>query len=193
MEIFLGLPLGWAVLALFGVVMLRANATYWLGRGLAAGARRSRLEKRLDNNVMHRAGHLINKFGPFAVTLCFLTVGLQTAVIVSSGLARMPQRRFLPAVVLGGLIWAVVYATIGLAALAAWFTLMLESPVTAAALAVAVVVAIVWVIWRSRRRQVPDTAPADDGSAGGAGDDAGGGRLAADPAAPPRSGPRTRP
>ena len=107
---------------------------------------------------MQRARRLINRFGPFAVTLCFLTVGLQSAVIGSAGLARMPQRRFLPAVVLGSLIWAVVYATVGLAAAAAWIALLLESPAAAAVLAGIAVLAAAYVIWRRRRKPAAPAA-----------------------------------
>jgi membrane protein DedA with SNARE-associated domain len=175
MDLFLSLPLGWAVLALFCGAMLRSNGTYWLARGLAAGARRTPLDRHLDSGVMHRAGRLINKFGPFAVTLCFLTVGLQTAVIGSAGLARMPQIRFLPAVALGSLIWAVVYATVGLAAVAAWLALLLESPAAAAVLAGVLVLGAAYLIWRKRRTAredgsaAADRAADDDGAAGGTG------------------------
>ena len=43
MEFFTSLPFGWAFLSLFGIVMARANATYWLGRGAAAGGRKTKL------------------------------------------------------------------------------------------------------------------------------------------------------
>ena len=43
-EIFLDLPLGWAIFTLFCGAMMRSNGTYWLARGLVAGARRTRLE-----------------------------------------------------------------------------------------------------------------------------------------------------
>src|SRR4051794_4947457 len=75
MDFFLGLPLGWAIAALFGGAMIRSNATYWLGRGVAAGCRHTRLEKHLDGPLMRRAEAMTARFGPFAVTLCFLTVG----------------------------------------------------------------------------------------------------------------------
>ncbi|MFT4470490.1 hypothetical protein ACMX2H_11350 [Arthrobacter sulfonylureivorans] len=103
------------------------------------------------------------RFGPLAVTLCFLTVGLQTAVIASSGIGRMPLRRFLPAVIVGSLIWAVVYATIGLAAMAAWFALILASPWAAAGVAVAV--AVVVLCLAKRRTKGHHAVGADDGGA----------------------------
>jgi membrane protein DedA with SNARE-associated domain len=164
MDFFLGLPLGWAIAALFGGAMIRSNATYWLGRGVAAGCRQTRLEKHVDGPLMRRAEAMMARFGPFAVTLCFLTVGLQTAVIGSSGIARMPLRRFLPAVIAGSLIWAVVYATVGLAAIAAWFALVLASPWAAAGAAVALAVVVLLLVNRRRRAQRNQQA-ADDGGA----------------------------
>ncbi|MEV7648347.1 VTT domain-containing protein [Arthrobacter sp. NPDC089319] len=163
MDFFLGLPLGWAIAALFGGAMIRSNATYWLGRGVATGCRHTRLEKHLDGPLMRRAEAMMAKFGPFAVTLCFLTVGLQTAVIGSSGIARMPLRRFLPAVIAGSLLWAVLYATVGLAAIAAWFALILASPWAAAGAAVAIAVVVPLLVRRRQRAQRHQEA--DDGGA----------------------------
>jgi membrane protein DedA with SNARE-associated domain len=153
MDIFLELPLGWAIFALFCGAMIRSNATYWLGRGAAAGARRTSLEKRLDSPVMKRAEGLMDRFGPFAVTLCFLTIGLQTAVIASAGIARMHLGRFLPAVMAGSLIWAVVYATVGLAAVAAWIGLVLASPAAAVVIAVLPVGLLACLLWYRKRRE----------------------------------------
>ena len=45
----------------------------------------------------------------------FLTIGLQSAINASAGMLRMPQRRFLPAVVLGAALWSLVYTTVGFA------------------------------------------------------------------------------
>jgi len=53
------------------------------------------------------------------VPLCFLTVGFQTAVIVTTGFTRMPLRRWIPAMLVGTLMWAGIYTTIGFAILAA--------------------------------------------------------------------------
>jgi len=186
-EIFLDLPLGWAILALFCGAMIRSNGTYWLAPGLVAGASRTRLEKQLDSDVMQRARRLMNRFGPFAVTLCFLTVGLQTAVLGSAGLSRMPQSRFLPAVVLGSLIWAVLYATVGLAAVAAWIALLFESPAMAAVLAGVVVLAAVYLVWRKRRGPRGDDDA--DGSGADDGDTDDGGAVAAPQATRERPNP----
>ena len=51
--------------------------------------------------------------------LCFLTVGFQTAVIITTGFTKMPLRRWVPAMLVGTFIWAVIYTTVGFAVLAA--------------------------------------------------------------------------
>ena len=63
---------------------------------------------------------MINRWGAYAVPLCFLTVGLQTAVIITTGFTKMPMRRWLPGMLLGTLIWAIIYVTIGFTLLAAF-------------------------------------------------------------------------
>ncbi len=105
----------WVVLVAFWIgATVRGTATYWIGRGVRAGGARSRWSHHLDRPSVLRAERFVRKVGPPAVTLGFLTVGLQTAINASSGMLRMPLRRFLPAVVLGALVWAVVYTTVGL-------------------------------------------------------------------------------
>ncbi len=109
------LPLAAAFAVLFVIVMARANATYWIGRGLRTGADRSRWGVRLDSSRMPRAQHLVAAWGPVAVTLSFMTIGLQTAINACAGAMRMPMRRYLPAVVAGSLLWATIYSALGTA------------------------------------------------------------------------------
>lgn len=153
MEYIISLPFGLAVSALFVIVMLRANATYWAGRGLAAGGRRTRLERRLDSPGMRRAEATIARWGAPAVSLCFLTVGIQTAINATAGLGRMPLRRYLPAVIIGSVLWAVLYATVGLAVLNAWLAAAAGSPVGIAAIAMLAGAIVTCVIVSRRRRQ----------------------------------------
>lgn len=102
----LELPLGWAYLTLFVIVTLRANATYWVGRLIVAGGRRSeKIERFLDGPTMARAEKFSRGWGVLAVPLSFLTIGIQTAVNLSAGALRMPLSRYLPAVTLGCMIW----------------------------------------------------------------------------------------
>ena len=114
MEAIRELPFALAFGILFVIVMLRANATYWLGRAADSGGRRSRrLQKRLEGTTMDRARVIMATWGVAAVPLSFLTIGLQTAINFSAGAMRMPVRRYLPAVIVGSLIWATIYATAG--------------------------------------------------------------------------------
>jgi membrane protein DedA with SNARE-associated domain len=111
----------WVVLAVlwFGA-FVRGTATYWVGRGVRAGGGRSRWGDRLDSPLVHRAEGWVRRFGAPAVTLGFLTVGVQTAINASAGMLRMPQRRFLPAVALGAALWSVLYTTVGFTVVDAW-------------------------------------------------------------------------
>ncbi len=159
----MSLPFGVALAALFAIVMIRVNVTYWLGRGAVAGLAHTRFAHTrfaasLQRPKAAQAQALIQRWGPYAVVLSFLTIGLQTAVNLAAGAARMPLRRYLPAAVVGSIIWAVLYATIGLAALEAWLAVAAASPVGAALLVTAVVAVIVWVVVARRRRSAAKSA-----------------------------------
>jgi membrane protein DedA with SNARE-associated domain len=161
-EYFLSLPLGYAIAALFVIVMLRANGTYWLGRGIAAGARRTRLERYLDSPAAGRAERLIARWGPAAVTLSFFTFGIQTAVNAIAGAARMPLRKYLPAVVVGCLCWAVIYATVGLAAIAVVVQAAMSHPAVPAVLLAAAGGVAVYAVFKRRRAESRREAPRTD-------------------------------
>lgn len=148
----MSLPFGVAVAALFAIVMIRVNATYWIGRGAVAGLARTRFSDSLERPKAARAQALIQRWGPYAVVLSFLTIGLQTAINLAAGAARMPLRRYLPAAVAGSVIWALLYATIGLAALEAWLAVAAASPLGAAAGVAALAGIVVWVLVVRRRR-----------------------------------------
>jgi membrane protein DedA with SNARE-associated domain len=140
----------------FVVAMARSNATYWAGRGLRAGGEHTRLASYLDRPAVARAERVVRRFGAPAVTLSFLTVGVQTAINAAAGALRMPLSRYLPATVLGALIWAAVYTTIGLAFVEAWLGRVSWWWVAGV---VAVVAAIVLVSrWLSRRWGTPSRA-----------------------------------
>jgi len=155
----LDLPFEVALAALFAVVMVRVNATYWIGRGAAAGMERTRFARALHRLKASKAQALIQRFGPYAVVLTFLTIGLQTAVNFAAGAARMPLGRYLPAAIVGSGIWAFVYATIGLAAIDAWLAVLAASPLAAVLLVLFLAgLAAGLVMWRRRRTAV---APED--------------------------------
>lgn len=141
------LPLGWAILLFWAGAILRATTTYALGRGLAAGARHTRLRRRLTGPASLRATRFVDRWGPWAIPLCFLTVGLQTAVIATAGITRMRWGRFLPAMLLGALLWGILYGTVGMAVVWAALAAAVGSPWFAAALGL--VGAGVLVLWRT--------------------------------------------
>lgn len=117
-------PFAIAFSTLFVIVMLRGNATYWLGRGALRGGRLSRqFAHRLEGPTMQRAQRLSARYGVIAVPLSFLTVGVQTAINFSVGFTVMPLRRYLPAVTVGCVLWALLYSTVGMVGWAAIATL----------------------------------------------------------------------
>ncbi|WP_120521932.1 DedA family protein [Arthrobacter celericrescens] len=161
MDEILKLPFGAALAILFGIVMVRVNVTYWLGRGAAAGVERSRFAARFHTSKAAKAQGLIRRWGPFAVVLSFLTVGVQTAINFAAGAAVMPLRRYLPAAVVGSAAWALLYATIGFAAIDAWLALAAFSPLTGLLLlALASGVVLVVIVRRRRRAALAPDAPA---------------------------------
>ncbi|WP_083713261.1 DedA family protein [Brachybacterium sp. P6-10-X1] len=151
MEWVRSLPLLPAVGFLYVVIWMRAGATYAVGRAARRAARRGRVAAFLESPRVQRATEIVHRWGAPVVALSFLTVGFQTAANAAAGLTGMPLKRYLPALALGGLAWAVIYATIGLVAVAAWFELFLRSPWAAVAV-LALVVVLIAVLLRHRRR-----------------------------------------
>lgn len=119
-----GIPL---VIFLFFVVFFRAQATYWIARSLPAGISRwgtqstylHRLARWVDGPVPRRGAYILEHWGILAIPLCFLTVGLQTAVLAGSGLVRMKWVKFTAAMIPGCIAWAFLY---GFGMLAVWTT-----------------------------------------------------------------------
>ena len=156
-----GWPYPVAFGTLFVIVLLRAGATYALGRGAYAGAGRTRLAAMTRRPGFRRAEDLVQRWGAPVVTLSFLTVGLQTLVNLAAGLTRMPLRRYLPALAVGGLIWAFIYATVWSAGFAAWRQLYALSPAGAIVVAVALLLFLAASITRQvrRRAEEPNGSP----------------------------------
>ncbi len=152
MEFFRGLPFPLAVGALFVIVLLRAGGTYALGRAARSGASRTRVNHLISSPRFVRAQQLVERWGAPIVVLSFLTVGFQTVANLAAGVAKMPLRRYLPALAVGGLVWALLYATVGLITLAALARLYEISPVGAVLGTLALVAGLAgYVIWQLRR------------------------------------------
>lgn len=146
---FDALPIEVALAFMWVVGIVRTSIVYALG-ALAAegGARLDRIRKAMDSPLYRKARRLINRWGVIAVPLCFLTVGLQTAVIITTGFTKMPLRRWVPAMLLGTFMWACIYTTIGFAILAA---LGLEPWMFPLALAIVITVLVIVSQLRERR------------------------------------------
>ncbi len=196
-----GWPFWAVIAGLFVVVMARSHLFYWVGRGVTSGAARladrvpgtdedapggedvapdpaprgaaarAQVERLMRTPTARRGLALVHRFGPFAVTLAYLTVGVQTAVFVGSGLVRMPYPRFLAASVPGSVAWAFVWGTVGLGAVWAAVRLATASPWGLAAVLVALAALVTWAVLRrrsrtaraaARRGPVVDAARADE-------------------------------
>lgn len=158
---FDALPIEVALAFMWVVGIVRTSIVYALG-ALAAegGARLDRIRKAMDSPLYRKARRLINRWGVIAVPLCFLTVGLQTAVIITTGFTKMPLRRWVPAMLVGTLMWACIYTTIGFAILAA---LGLEPWMFPLALAIVITVLVIVTQLRERRinRETVENATVD--------------------------------
>lgn len=146
---FDALPIEVALAFMWVVGIVRTSIVYALG-ALAAegGARLDRIRRAMDSPLYRKARRLINRWGVIAVPLCFLTVGLQTAVIITTGFTKMPLRRWVPAMLVGTFMWACIYTTIGFAILAA---LGLEPWMFPLALAIVITVLVIVTQLRERR------------------------------------------
>lgn len=159
-----GLPFWVVYLCLLGIIVARAQATYWIGRGIGAGVHGGGLARRLGPRL-DRAERLVGRYGPPAVTLSFVTVGIQTAVNLSAGAMRMAFGRYLIAMFIGCLAWALIYSLGGLAVLGAWWGLFTRAPLSAAVLILLVLAVAVAVFWYRRRAGRSGSGDRDTGEA----------------------------
>lgn len=161
-----GYPFAVVVLALFVIVLFRAQGTYWVGRGVAAGVLRSSIGERLQGPGMTRAIAILHKWGLIAITLSFLTVGFQTMINAGAGLIRTPWHRYTIAMIPGCLAWAFIYATIGLAAFVAIVAAASGSPWGIAVIAALVLAAALAIIAHRRRRERRPSGSAEFAASG---------------------------
>lgn len=150
------LPFPAIVGAMFVIVFCRAGGTYLLGRAAAAGASRNpRIAGLMSSERYQRATRRVNEYGAPVVALSFLTIGFQTLANLAAGATRMPATRYLPALVVGGVLWALLYSAIGVAGVDLFGRLFERSPVLAIAAAVAVLGGYAgFISWHVRRRRM---------------------------------------
>lgn len=142
--------------AMFVIVFCRAGGTYLLGRAATAGASRSpRLAKLMSGERYQRATRRVSDYGAPVVALSFLTVGFQTLANLAAGASRMPATRYLPALVVGGVLWALLYSAIGVAGVDLFGRLFERSPALAIGAAIAIIGGYAgFITWHARRRRV---------------------------------------
>jgi membrane protein DedA with SNARE-associated domain len=162
-EIFEGWPLPIAVAALFVIVLLRAGGTYAIGRGSRAGVKRLLERRGRMAPKFARAESVIGRYGAPVVALSFLTVGFQTAVNLAAGVMRMPLLKYIPALVVGGAMWATLYGVLGLATINAIVAAAQRNPVGAllSVLAVVALLVLIEVFTRRARAMVGTRSEAD--------------------------------
>jgi len=148
-----GWPYPVAIVTLFAVVLLRAGATYALGRAAQTGARRTRIARLMARPGFARVQDLVARWGAPLVTASFLTVGIQTLVNLVAGMTQMPLRRYLPALALGSVLWAWLYATVGFATFSAWRELYARFPMTTVVVTALLVCGLTAYVLRQTRQR----------------------------------------
>ena len=141
------------------VAGVRSQATYWVGRGIHAGAIRTKWAQKMASDKGTRAVALLERWGWPIIPLSFLTVGLQTAVQAAAGLVGWRWLPYTLAAIPGWLIWGCVYAAGGLAAFVGLFSLARRAW-WLAVLVVVLIAAIVVAIVLLRRHTRPAPQPA---------------------------------
>ncbi|MBR8740471.1 DedA family protein [Nocardiopsis sp. MG754419] len=157
-----GQPFWVVYVTLLVVILLRAPATYLLGRGIGAGVNRGRIGARLGPRL-DAAKARIDRYGAPVVTLGFFTVGMQTAINFSAGAVRMRFPVYFAAVFVGGLAWAGLWGTVISGLVGTWLVLFLNSPWTAMGVAVLALLVVTVLVLRHRRQRAgadEDDAPA---------------------------------
>ena len=171
-----GVPVGIAIVGLFVIVMARSHGTYWAGRGVVRGAQGShqregapgwwhatmdKLEQWTSTTAAQKGLGMVRRWGAPAVSLAYLTIGLQTAIFASAGLIKMPYLRFTLASIPGALVWAVVWATVGFGAVWGALNLFDASPWALLAVTLVLAAAIGGIVWFRLSRRSRNTEPAE--------------------------------
>ena len=156
----------WLFVFLFMVVLLRAQATYWLARGAASGAVLATgrqgflgtMARWFDGPIPRKGAAMLDKWGIIVIPLCFLTVGIQTAVNAGAGLVRMRWSTYTIAMIPGCVLWALLYGLGTLALFAAAIRAVAGSPWGWAGLALIVALITAKITWGRRKRRAVDAA-----------------------------------
>jgi len=155
-------------LFVFLLVAARGRAHLPCGRGggaasgvLLASGRKGfpgSVARWFDGPIPRRGAAMLDKWGIIVIPLCFLTVGIQTAVNAGAGLVRMRWSTYTIAMIPGCILWALLYGLGMLAIFAATIRAIAGSPWGWAGLGaiVCLIAAKVW--WGRRKRATVDNA-----------------------------------
>ena len=120
----------WAVyIFLFGVVLFRAQGTYWLGRWARKGTemtassvhpRAASAARKLSGPAADSARRYLERWGFVGIPASFLTVGFQTMVNAIAGFIRMRWDLYTVAMIPGCLVWAGIYTLVTFSLVEAW-------------------------------------------------------------------------
>ena len=160
----------WLFVFLFFFFFFRAQATYWLARGAASGAVLATgrqgflgaMARWFDGPVPRKGAAMLDKWGIIAIPLCFLTVGIQTAINAGAGLVRMRWSTYTIAMIPGCVLWALLYGLGTLAVFAAAIRAVAGSPWGWAGLALIIALIGAKIVWGRRKRRAVDAALASD-------------------------------
>lgn len=156
----------WLFVFLFVVVLLRAQATYWLARGAASGAVLATgrqgflgtMARWFDGPIPRKGAAMLDKWGIIVIPLCFLTVGIQTAVNAGAGLVRMRWSTYTIAMIPGCVLWALLYGLGTLAVFAAAIRAVAGSPWGWAGLTLIATLIAAKIAWGRRKRRAVNAA-----------------------------------
>lgn len=150
-----GLPWLPAIGFMWLVAIVRSSLIYGLGRLAALGGNRfAPLRALMAHSLYRRAQAFVSRWGVLAIPACFLTLGFQTAVILTTGLTQMPLARWLPAMLVGSFIWGLIYATVGLSVIWLW----LQNPLVGLG-ALLLLLALIFIIRAVESRFAPSNQP----------------------------------
>lgn len=131
---------------------------YLVGVRYGVRLRDTRMVGWLGQNKWDRTADLLHRYGMRAVVTSRFLPGVRVLTPVAAGSMHLPYRRFLPASVSGGLVWSLAHVAAG--ALAGASLRAIEDAIGALSwLLLALVVAVVLVVWHRRRRQTERAEP----------------------------------
>ncbi|MGC3023016.1 MULTISPECIES: DedA family protein [unclassified Brevibacterium] len=160
-------PLDWSFpiavtwLIMFGIIICRAGGTFLLGRLARTGIRKiERVDKIMSGSKYRKAEGMIERFGAPVIAVSFLMIGVQTVLNLAAGTTGMSYRRYLPALAVGGAMWATIYSTVGLIGFKALAAGYQAAPGLTVGLAVCFALAIIGLVIGLKKPTEPTEAAA---------------------------------